>query len=80
MSDVFIPRYEVTKDSGRKMIVTRVNTIIALLFDSALREMDWWARKLAVSACSCNSSKSSIRCSTLSSIRSMTLTLRLRTP
>lgn len=32
----FIPKYDVKKESGRKMTVTTVKTRIALLFDSAM--------------------------------------------
>ena len=39
-SDVFIPKYEVTKERGRKMIVVTVKTRMALLLDSDFSDRD----------------------------------------
>ena len=61
-------------------MVTTVKTMMALLLDSALREMDCAARKRAVSAWTWSSSKSSMRWETDSMMRSRMEMEREATP
>ena len=61
-------------------MVTTVNTMMALLLDSAFREMDCAARKRAVSAWARSSLKSSMRWEVDSRMRSRMETEREATP